>query len=72
VDGKEVPLRLAQGTIPREVNRFEADIHIGSDQDPDISWKGSLDEFEYLSEAKSAEWVSAVYSTQRPPVPATP
>jgi hypothetical protein len=67
VDGKEAPLRINEGSIPREVNRFEADIHIGSDQDPGISWKGDLDEFEYLSEAKSADWISAVYSTQRSP-----
>ena len=66
LDGREVPNQPNQGTIPKEVNRFEADIHIGSDQDPNISWKGSLDEVEYLGEAKSAEWISALYETQKP------
>lgn len=66
VDGKEIPNARSSGTIPREVNRFEADIHIGSDQDPNISWKGDLDEVEYLSEAKAAEWISAAYETQKP------
>lgn len=69
VDGKETPLRLNQGSVPSEVNLFEADIFIGSDPVPGGSWKGALDEFEYLSEAKSADWISAVYSTQRPPPP---
>jgi hypothetical protein len=66
IDGKEVPFYVSYGSIPKEVNRFEADIHIGSDQDPNISWKGSLDEVEYLSEAKSAEWIQALYLTQKP------
>ncbi|MDB5104033.1 MAG: flagellar motor protein MotA [Fibrobacteres bacterium] len=66
LDGKEVPIRNAEGTIPKLVHLFEADIHIGSDQDPGISWKGSIDEFEYLSEAKSAEWIASVYATQKP------
>ncbi len=67
LDGKDVGSRVAEGSIPGEVNRFEADIHIGSDQDPGISWKGGLDEFEYLSEAKSADWITAQFATQRPP-----
>lgn len=66
LDGKEVPNAVAEGSITKEVNRFEADIHIGSDQDPNISWKGDLDEVEYLSEAKSSEWIQTLYLTQKP------
>lgn len=66
VDGKEVPNARASGSIPNQVHRFEADIHIGSDQDPDISWKGDLDEVQYLSEAKPADWISSLYETQKP------
>jgi hypothetical protein len=66
VDGKEIPIRVAHGTIPKAVNLFQSDIHIGSDQDPLISWKGDIDEFEYLSQAKPAAWISAIYETQKP------
>jgi hypothetical protein len=65
VDGREIPLRFANG-VPTEVPRLSADLHLGSDPDPGSSWKGSLDEFQYLSVAKSPEWISALYSTQRP------
>lgn len=66
LDGKEVSVHVAQGSIPRNVHLFESDIHIGSDQDPGISWKGDLDEFEYLSVAKTADWIASVYATQKP------
>jgi hypothetical protein len=66
LDGQEIPFHVADGSIPKEVHRFQADIHIGSDQDPRISWKGNLDEFEYLSEAKSPEWIATLYATQKP------
>ena len=66
MDGKEIPIRVSSGTIPKAVNLLQSDIHIGSDQDPAISWKGDVDEFEYLSQAKSAAWMSAVYETQKP------
>lgn len=66
VDGEEVPLRVAEGSIPKTVHLFESDIHIGSDQDPDISWRGDLDEFEYLSQAESADWIATMHATQKP------
>lgn len=66
MDGREIPSRVAQGSIPRNVHIFESDIHIGSDQDPAISWKGDLDEFEYLSDAKSPDWIASMYATQKP------
>jgi hypothetical protein len=69
LDGKEIPLRTASGSIPRNVHLFESDIHIGSDQNPEISWKGDLDEFEYYSTDKPADWIASMYATQKPPAP---
>lgn len=67
VDGKEVPSRLVNGTIPKTLYPKKAEVVIGArNQGPENQWKGELDEFGYHGVVHSPEWINLMYETQKP------
>jgi hypothetical protein len=74
VDGQEVAGVLAPdvpnfktGTIPKAVTRFGSAVNLGTNSiDHILDLDGSIDEFWYSPEAKSADWIRAAFESQKP------